>query len=46
METWAGGQVHRPSLGGPIGTYMYQILAGIRPGAPGFKELNDMTGWG
>jgi hypothetical protein len=39
METWGGGQVQMPSLGGPIGAYFYQILAGIRPGAPGFKHI-------
>jgi alpha-L-rhamnosidase len=41
METWAGGQVQMPSLGGPIGAYLYQILAGIRPcpDAPGFKQI-------
>ena len=41
METWAGGQVQMPSLGGPIGAYLYQILAGIRacPDAPGFKKI-------
>jgi alpha-L-rhamnosidase len=39
METWAGGQVQMPSLGGPMGAYLYQVLAGIRPGAPGFKHI-------
>ena len=41
METWAGGQVQMPSLGGPIGAYLYQVLAGIRPdpAAPGFKRI-------
>jgi alpha-L-rhamnosidase len=39
METWGGGQVQMPSLGGPIGAYLYQVLAGIRPGAPGFKKI-------
>ena len=41
METWAGGQVQMPSLGGPIGGYLYQVLAGIRPdpAAPGFKKI-------
>ena len=39
METWAGGQVQMPSLGGPIGAYMYQVLGGIRPGTPGFKKI-------
>ena len=41
METWTGGQVQMPSLGGPIGAYMYQVLAGIRPDpdGPGFKKI-------
>ncbi len=39
METWNGGQVQMPSLGGPIGAYLYQVLAGIRPAAPGFKRI-------
>ncbi|MBN8460803.1 MAG: alpha-L-rhamnosidase N-terminal domain-containing protein [Verrucomicrobia bacterium] len=39
METWNGGQVQMPSLGGPIGAYLYQILGGIRPAAPGFKKV-------
>ncbi|MEI7902672.1 MAG: alpha-L-rhamnosidase N-terminal domain-containing protein [bacterium] len=41
METWEGGQVQMPSLGGPLGAYLYQILAGIRPddAEPGFKKI-------
>jgi len=41
METWTGGQVQMPSLGGPIGAYMYQVLGGIRPDpkGPGFKKI-------
>ena len=41
METWAGGQVQMPSLGGPMGAYLYQVLAGIRPdpAVPGFKKI-------
>jgi alpha-L-rhamnosidase len=41
METWDGGQVQMPSLGGPIGAYLYQVLAGIRPDpmAPGFRKI-------
>ena len=41
METWNGGQVQMPSLGGPIGAYLYQVLGGIRPDSqgPGFKKI-------
>lgn len=39
METWNGGQVQMPSLGGPIGAYLYQVLGGIRPAEPGFKKV-------
>jgi len=39
METWNGGQVQMPSLGGPIGAYLYQILGGIRAAEPGFKKV-------
>ena len=41
LETWDGGQAQMPSLGGPIGTWMYQVLAGIRPdpAASGFKKI-------
>jgi len=41
METWEGGQAQMPSLGGPIGAYLYQILGGIRPDLPsvGFKKI-------
>ncbi len=39
METWNGGLVQMPSLGGPIGAYLYQILGGIRPAEPGFKKV-------
>lgn len=41
METWDGQQVQMPSLGGPIGAYLYQVLAGIRPDpqVPGFQKI-------
>jgi len=41
MENWEGGQVQMPSLGGPIGAYLYQVLGGIRPDlkGPGFKKI-------
>ena len=41
METWNGGQVQMPSLGGPIGAYLYQVLGGIRPDpkGPGFRRI-------
>ena len=41
METWEGTKVQMPSLGGPIGAYLYQILGGIRPdpSAPGYKKI-------
>ncbi len=41
MENWQGGQVQMPSLGGPIGAYLYQVLGGIRPDpqGPGFKKI-------
>ncbi|MEW6744755.1 MAG: alpha-L-rhamnosidase C-terminal domain-containing protein [Planctomycetota bacterium] len=40
-ETWEGGLVQMPSLQGPIGTWFYHSLAGIRPdpSAPGFKKI-------
>lgn len=38
-ETWAGGQALMPSLGGNIAMWHMEALAGIRPGAPGFKEI-------
>ena len=41
METWHGGQAQMPSLGGPIGAYLHQVLGGIRPdpSAPGYKKV-------
>ena len=51
-EDWNGGLVQMPSLQGPIGTWFYHSLAGIRrdPSAPGFKRIiikpetaNDLT---
>ena len=38
-ETWRGGLAQMPSLGGSIGQWFYRNLAGIRPAAPGFKEI-------
>lgn len=40
-EDWRGGLVQMPSLQGPIGTWFYHSLAGIRldPAAPGFKRI-------
>ena len=38
-ETWAGGQALMPSLGGNIVAWQMECLAGIRPAAPGFKEI-------
>jgi alpha-L-rhamnosidase len=40
-EDWNGGLVQMPSLQGPIGTWFYHSLAGIRMSdeAPGFKKL-------
>ena len=40
-EDWTGGLVQMPSLQGPIGTWFYHSLAGIRrdPSAPGFKRI-------
>jgi alpha-L-rhamnosidase len=40
-ENWDGGLVQMPSLQGPIGTWFYYALAGIRrdPGTPGFKHI-------
>ncbi len=40
-EDWKGGLVQMPSLQGPIGTWFYHSLAGIRldPQAPGFKRI-------
>jgi alpha-L-rhamnosidase len=51
-EDWTGGLVQMPSLQGPIGTWFYHSLAGIRrdPSAPGFQRIlvkpetaNDLT---
>ena len=41
LSDLAGGQVQMPSLGGPIGAYLYQVLGGIRPDpqGPGFKKI-------
>jgi len=40
-EDWTGGLVQMPSLQGPIGTWFYHPLAGIRrdPAAPGFQRI-------
>jgi alpha-L-rhamnosidase len=40
-ETWKGGLVQMPSLGGSIGQWFYKIAGGIRPdpAAPGFKKI-------
>jgi alpha-L-rhamnosidase len=40
-EDWTGGLVQMPSLQGPIGTWFYHSLAGIRPdpSGPGFKRI-------
>jgi alpha-L-rhamnosidase len=40
-EDWQGGLVQMPSLQGPIGTWFYHSLAGIRndPAGPGFQRL-------
>jgi alpha-L-rhamnosidase len=40
-EDWTGGLVQMPSLQGPIGTWFYHSLAGIRTSkdAPGFKKI-------
>jgi len=41
METWNGGRVCMPSLGGNIAGWSFQSLGGIRPdsSAPGFKKI-------
>ena len=39
METWNGGMAQMPSLGGSIGQWFFRTLGGIRPAAPGFKEI-------
>ncbi len=39
METWNGGMVQMPSLGGSIGQWFFRTLGGIRHAAPGFKEI-------
>ncbi len=38
-ETWAGGMALMPSLGGSIAAWHTESLAGIRPAAPGFKQV-------
>ena len=40
-ETWEGGLVQMPSLGGSIGQWFYKVAGGIRPdpAAPGFKKI-------
>jgi alpha-L-rhamnosidase len=40
-ETWRGGLVQMPSLGGSIGQWFYKVAGGIRPdpAAPGFKKI-------
>lgn len=41
METWNGGNVCMPSLGGHIGGWNVETLAGIRPdhSGPGFRRI-------
>lgn len=41
METWNGGQVSMPSLGGNIAAWNIEALAGIRPdpAGPGFQKI-------
>jgi alpha-L-rhamnosidase len=41
METWDGGMVPMPSLGGNLGGWNMETLAGIRPdpAGPGFKRI-------
>ena len=41
METWNGGMVPMPSLGGNLGGWNMETLAGIRPdpAGPGFKRI-------
>jgi len=41
METWRGGMVVMPSLGGNLAGWNMEALAGIRPDptAPGFKKI-------
>ncbi len=40
-ETWRGGLVQMPSLGGSIGQWFYKVAGGIRPDpeAAGFKRI-------
>jgi alpha-L-rhamnosidase len=40
-ENWDGGLVQMPSLQGPVGTWFYHSLAGIRsdPSGPGFQRI-------
>ncbi len=40
-ETWEGGLVQMPSLGGSIGQWFYKVAGGIRPdiSATGFKRI-------
>jgi len=40
-ETWEGGLVQMPSLGGSIGQWFYKVAGGIRPdfNAAGFKRI-------
>lgn len=40
-EDWKGGLVQMPTLQGPIGTWFYHSLAGIRsdPDSPGFRHF-------
>jgi hypothetical protein len=41
METWDGGMITMPSLGGNLGGWNMETLAGIRPDptGPGFKRI-------
>lgn len=40
-ENWKGEHALMPSLGGPVGAWLYQTILGIRPdpAAPGFKQI-------
>jgi alpha-L-rhamnosidase len=38
-ESWDGGLVQMPSLGGGIGAWFFHSLAGIRQAEPGFKKI-------
>jgi alpha-L-rhamnosidase len=40
-ETWRGEHAMMPSLGGPVGAWLYQAILGIRPdpAGPGFERI-------